>query len=142
MAPEEIRINDDVVIPASELDFAFVRSGGPGGQHVNTAATKVELRFDVDASPSLSDEHKQRIRGALGSRITADGVLVLTSSEHRSQTRNREAAVARFQTLLADALRPRRPRKRTRRPRSADQRRLEEKRRTSEKKELRKPPEV
>jgi ribosome-associated protein len=138
----ELRITDEVSIDESELAFSFARSGGPGGQHVNTSSTKVELRFDVESSPSLTAEQKAAIRKTLDSRITADGVLVLTSSEHRSQTRNREAAVARFQALLADAVRPRKPRKRTRKPKAADRRRLEEKRQQSEKKQLRKPPDV
>jgi ribosome-associated protein len=138
----ELRITDEVSIDESELAFSFARSGGPGGQHVNTSSTKVELRFDVETSPSLTGQQKAAIRKALDSRITADGVLVLTSSEHRSQTRNREAAVARFKALLADALQPPKPRKRTRKPKAADRRRLEEKRQQSEKKQLRKPPDV
>jgi ribosome-associated protein len=137
-----VQITPEVALPAEELEFRFARSGGPGGQHVNTSATKVELRWGVDASPSLNAEEKAQVRKRLGNRITADGVLVLQSSEYRSQTRNREAVVARFAALLSDALRSEQPRKPTRPPRAAAQRRLEEKRRRSEAKALRQPPDV
>lgn len=137
---DAVRLADTVVIPETELDIGFSRSGGPGGQHVNTSATKVELRFDVDGSPSLTDEQKARLHAELGQRITKDGVLVLQASEHRSQARNREAVRARFENLVGDALRPARPRRRTRRPRAADERRLEEKRQRADKKAARRPP--
>jgi ribosome-associated protein len=136
----DVRIRQGLVIPEAELDVSFARSGGPGGQSVNTSSTKVELRFDVAASPTLSDEQKARLTEELGSRMTKDGVLVLQASEHRSQTRNREAVVGRFANLLADALRPRRPRRTTRPSRGAKRRRLEAKRQQSEKKALRRNP--
>ncbi len=137
-----IDIGHGVRIPAEELQLSFARSGGPGGQHVNTSSTKVELRFDVASSPSLSDAQRERIRAALGSRITTDGVLVLQSSEHRSQTRNREAVIERFRTLLSDALRPARPRRPTRPTRASKERRLEAKRARSERKALRRKPDL
>lgn len=135
-----IRLGGGVTVPEDELEVAFTRSGGPGGQHVNTSSTKVELRFDVDATQRLTDEQKRRVHAALGNRITKDGVLVLTSSEHRSQTRNREAVIARFATLVGDALRPPRRRQRTRPTRASKERRLEAKRRRSDKKALRRNP--
>lgn len=137
-----VRIRRDLEIPESELEVSFARAGGPGGQHVNTSATKVELRFDVASSPSLTDEQRARITEALGSRLTNDGVLVLHASEHRSQTRNREAVVGRFTNLLAEALRPRRPRRPSRPSRAARRRRMEEKRVQGEKKALRRRPDV
>jgi ribosome-associated protein len=137
-----VQITRSVAVPEEELDVQFARSGGPGGQHANTSSTKVELRFDVDGSRALSDGQKARIRSRLGNRITKDGVLVLQSSEHRSQTRNREAVVARFANLLGDALRPTKQRKKTRPSKAAKQRRLEQKRRTSEKKALRQTPKL
>jgi ribosome-associated protein len=137
---DDVEVCPGVTIPAEELTFSFSRSGGPGGQHANTSDTKVELRFDVGASRALSEAQKERIRRVLGGRMTADGVLVLTASEHRSQTRNREAAVARFATLLAGALRPRRPRRATKPSRAAKERRLADKRARGQTKALRKPP--
>lgn len=135
-----VRLRHGVVIPEAELSESFARSGGPGGQHVNTSATKAELRFDVDRSRALTDEQKQRVRRHLAPRLTGDGVLVLSASEHRSQTRNRETARARLAHLLDEALAPPRPRKPTRRPRRANERRLERKKRRGERKRLRQPP--
>jgi ribosome-associated protein len=128
-------------IPDDELELSFSRSGGPGGQHANTSATKVELRWDVEASAALSDAQKALVRERLASRLSTDGVLILQASEHRSQTRNREAVIARLHNLLEDALRPARPRRPTKPSKAAKERRLEDKRHTSEKKALRQPPE-
>lgn len=136
-----VRLRDDVVIPEAELSESFARSGGPGGQHVNTSSTKVELRFDVEGSSTLSDEQKQRVREQLGSRLTHEGVLVLSASEHRSQARNREAVRTRLARLLSDALTPPRRRRPTRKPRRAEQRRLDQKKRRGERKRLRQRPE-
>lgn len=133
----DVPITTRLAIPERELVVSFSRSGGPGGQHANTSDTKVELRFDVDASPTLSAQQKAAIRARLGSRITADGELVLAASEHRSQTRNREAVLGRFANLLAEALRPQKQRRPTRPSRAAKQRRLEAKRRQGERKALR-----
>lgn len=137
----DILITSAVSIPEDEVQLRFSRSGGPGGQHVNTSSTKVELRFDIDASASLTPFQKARIRRILGARITTEGVLVLQSSEHRSQTRNREAVIARFAALLGDALRPRKRRTPTTPTRAAKRRRLEDKRQRSDTKALRRPPE-
>jgi ribosome-associated protein len=133
---------DAIRIPDDELELSFSRSGGPGGQHANTSATKVELRWDLAASGALTEEQKHLVSERLASRLTTDGVLVLQSSEHRSQTRNREAVIARLHNLVTEALRPQRPRRPTRPSRAAKRRRLEDKRRTSEKKALRQPPDV
>jgi ribosome-associated protein len=136
----DVQITRSVSVPEEELEVQFARSGGPGGQHANTSSTKVELRFDVDGSRSLSDGQKARIRSRLGNRITKDGVLVLHSSEYRSQTRNREAVLARFANLLGEALRPTKQRKKTRPSKASKERRLEAKRRTAQKKALRQTP--
>lgn len=127
-------------VPDEELELSFSRSGGPGGQKVNTSATKVELRFDVDASEALSDDAKRAVREGLGTRITKDGVLVLHASEYRTQARNRSAVVARFHHLLDEALTPEAERVPTRRTRASRERRLEEKRQRAERKRLRRPP--
>lgn len=137
---DDLVLADGTTIAADELDVSFVRSGGPGGQHVNTSATKVELRFDVPGSGSLDRVQKDRITAALASRLTGDGVLVLQAGEFRSQARNREAAVGRLRNLLDEALRPRRRRLRTRVPRSERRRRREDKRRRAERKRLRRAP--
>ncbi len=130
----DVEVQPGLVIPDEELVFRFSRSSGPGGQHANTSDTRVELRFDVEGSQALSEEQRIRIRSRLGNRMNADGMLVLTGDEHRSQMRNREAVLDRFAALLAEALRPQRVRRPTRRSSAAEQRRLEAKRQQSEKK--------
>src|SRR5205809_4066573 len=90
-----IRINDAIVLNDDELEERFVRSSGPGGQNVNKVASAVELRFDV-AKSSLPADVKDRLRAIAGNRITVDGVLLIDSREHRTQTQNRDAARARL----------------------------------------------
>jgi ribosome-associated protein len=120
---------DGLVVPASEFVERFSRSSGPGGQGVNTADSRVELRWDVAGSSALSDAQRARLLERLASRTT-DGVLVLAASEHRSQLQNRTAARARLGALVADALAPPPPARRPTRPsRAAKQRRLDEKKR-------------
>lgn len=139
---DDLVLADGTTIAADELAVSFVRSGGPGGQHVNTSATKVELRFDVSGSTSLARAQKDRIIAALGPRLTTDGVLVLQAGEFRSQARNREAAVGRLGNLLDEALRRRRRRVPTRVPRAERRRRRESKRRRSERKRQRRVPDA
>ena len=133
-------INDQLGIPFSELHFQFVPSGGPGGQHANRSATQVELYFDVAGSPALSEGQREQVMAALGSRVDAQGVLRLVSGASRSQARNRQEVVERFRVLLAQALRPRKRRRRTRVPRKERERRLTDKRLRGEKKRRRRPP--
>ena len=135
-----IRINRTTEIDDAEVAFAFARSGGPGGQHANTSSTKVELRWNVDASDSVDDRQKGLIRQRLANRINAEGDLVLQSSEHRSQTRNREAVVARFANLLAEALRIQASRRPTAPTKAARRRRMEAKRKRADTKALRRTP--
>jgi ribosome-associated protein len=130
-----------VVVPAAELEWRTSRSGGPGGQGVNTTDSRVELRWDVRASRALSPAQRARVLDRLASRLTADGVLRLTGSEYRSQHRNREAVMARFRAVVGEALVPPTPRRPTRPSRAAKQRRLESKRRRGDVKRLRRPPE-
>ncbi|HET9212181.1 MAG TPA: alternative ribosome rescue aminoacyl-tRNA hydrolase ArfB [Thermoanaerobaculia bacterium] len=129
-----IQIDDTLAIPDEEVTFATSRSGGPGGQNVNKLETRVTLRFDLAGSPSLSEEQKARLRERLATRITRDGVLQVSSQRHRSQGANREAAVERFAELLRENLREEPPRKKTRPSRAAKARRLDEKRRQSQRK--------
>ena len=135
-----VRITRTLSIPEEEIELSFARSGGPGGQHVNTSATKVELRFDVTNSPSLTPEQRARLLERLAPRLTNDGVLVLFASDHRSQTRNRDAAIERFADVLRDALKTPRIRKPTHPSRGAKERRLDEKKQRSETKRLRQNP--
>lgn len=137
-----VRITRTLSIPEEEIELSFARSGGPGGQHVNTSATKVELRFDVAGSPSLTEEQRARLLERLASRLTNDGVLVLFASDHRSQTRNRDAAIARFADLLRDNLKTPRIRQPTRPSRAAKARRLDDKKQHSQKKRLRRAPDA
>lgn len=138
---EPLEVAPGVAIPAEELRESFARSGGPGGQHANTSETKVVLRFDVEGSAALTEPQRARVRQRLGPRLTADGELVLAASEHRTQTRNREAVRARLAALLGEALAPAPPPRRPTRPsRRARQRRLEDKRARGQTKRLRRRP--
>lgn len=126
-------------IPEHELDIRATRSSGPGGQHVNTSATRVEVRWSVAESPSLSEEQRARLVQRLGARLDRRGVVRVTASARRSQLRNREAAIARLHELVNDALAPRKPRKRSAPPAAARERRLAQKRRRAETKRRRRP---
>ncbi len=129
-------------IPDHEIQMQASKSSGPGGQGVNTTDSQVELRWYVDASGAFTRQEKQRIKARLGNRITKDGVLILRSSEQRSQHRNREDARDRLASLLAGALQVEKRRRRTRPTRASQRRRVENKRRRGEKKRLRQSPEI
>jgi ribosome-associated protein len=137
-----IRINDEVAIDEAELRFEFARSSGPGGQNVNKVETKVRLLFDLTTTRSLSPEQRTLIEERLATRITKGGVLHVTSQRHRSREANRRATVERFAELIAGALEEEEPRLRTRTPKVQRLRRLESKRRRSQKKALRSRPDV
>ncbi len=135
-----IRINERLVIPEAELEVVAGPSSGPGGQNVNKVETRVTLRFDLEASPSLAAEDKALLRGRLATRISKAGVLRVVCQKHRTQAANRREATERFARLLAAALERRRPRRPTRPPAAAERRRLEGKRRRAELKRQRRPP--
>ena len=122
------------VIPLDELEWQTSRSGGPGGQHANTSDTRVEVRFDVAGSPSLGPRQRARLLEKLGPVVRA------TASDSRSQARNREIALERLRTRLADGLRIERPRRATKPTKVARARRLDAKRRQSARKRDRRPP--
>jgi ribosome-associated protein len=122
-------VNDSLSIPLAELRFRATRSGGPGGQHVNTSSTRVELEYDVANSPSLDEDQRTRIFERLAGRIDSSGVLRLASSRSRSQYRNREDVTARLGRMLAEALRERKSRRPTKPTRAAKEARLDAKRR-------------
>ena len=132
-----IRILPGLSIPDDELSFTASRSGGPGGQNVNKVSSKVTLRFDVRASPSLSSEQKRRILTKLGRRVSSEGILRVVSQRSRSQALNRDAAEIRFAELLRGALASPKLRRKTEVPAARRHSRLEEKRHHSEIKRVR-----
>jgi ribosome-associated protein len=126
-----LEITPALLLPLTELEFRATRSGGPGGQHVNTSATRIEVWWDVRSSPALTEEQRARLLARLSSRLDSEGRLRVVSSESRSQLRNREAATERLCDVVALALAVRKPRKRTKPTRAAKAARLEAKRRRS-----------
>ncbi|MCX5438095.1 MULTISPECIES: alternative ribosome rescue aminoacyl-tRNA hydrolase ArfB [unclassified Streptomyces] len=125
-------IRGSVVLPEAELLWRFSRSSGPGGQHVNTSDSQVELRFDLAGTEALPEVWKARALERLASRLV-DGVISVRSSEHRSQWRNRETAAVRLTSLLAEATAPPpKPRRATRIPRGINERRLRNKKARSD----------
>jgi ribosome-associated protein len=137
---DDLRVTSTLVVPAGELTWRFSRSSGPGGQGVNTTDSRVELSYDVGSSGALSPAQRERLTGRLGARLV-DGVLTVAAEEHRSQLRNREAALARMGQLLREALAPPPPPRRATRPtRGSQQRRLDAKSRRGQTKRMRRPP--
>ncbi len=124
-------------VPLHEVAFRTSRSSGPGGQNVNKVETRVEARWSVRATNALGGEQKARVLAALGRRVTPDGLLRVTCQRFRSQARNREGALARLRELVARALTPRVPRRKTAIPERARRERLEEKKRRAATKRLR-----
>ncbi|MEN9855524.1 MAG: hypothetical protein RLZZ157_650 [Pseudomonadota bacterium] len=115
-----------IIIPEEELTETFVRASGPGGQNVNKVSTAVELRFDAQLSPSLSDDVRARLLKIAGARATKDGVIVLLAQTHRTQDMNRQDARARLQGLVDRAAKPPPPPRRPTRPtKAAKERRLD-----------------
>lgn len=124
----------------SELTFRASRSSGPGGQNVNKVNTRIELRFNVANSLLLSPEQKTLLTEKLKNRISADGDLIIAAQESRSQAENKKIATEKFYLLVQKAFAPQKARKRFRLSREHKQKRLDEKQRQAQKKELRKPP--
>jgi ribosome-associated protein len=135
-----IEVTDSLAIDESEIQESFVRASGPGGQHVNKAATAVQLRFDVAHSPSLPDSVRDRLMRLAGNRLTEDGVLIIDARRFRSQEQNREDALKRLVDLIRRAARKPNVRRATRPSAASEERRLRSKQRRSQVKRLRKSP--
>jgi ribosome-associated protein len=133
---DALEVTRDVAIPLSEITLRASRSSGPGGQHANVTASRVEAVFDVAASRALTEKQRARLMARCGPRITA------VAQEARSQARNRELALERLRRRIARGLHVRRPRRATRPGRAARERRLQAKRRRSEVKRARRRPEA
>jgi ribosome-associated protein len=134
MEPDSIRVTRSVVLPLAEVELRFSRSSGPGGQHANTAETRVEALLDVEGSSALTDAQKRRVVAKAGPTLRA------IAQDERSQWRNRELAVERLVEQLRQALKVERRRVATKPTAASRERRLEAKKRRSETKKLRRPP--
>ena len=132
-----IKITDSVYINESEVKESFIRSSGPGGQHVNKVATAVQLRFNAKISGNISAKVYKRLRAIAGSKLTEDGNLIIVSREHRSQSQNRRVALEKFISLLQQAAKKQKHRTPTRPSQASVEKRLRNKRLQSEKKKSR-----
>lgn len=130
-------VDSELSIPRSELTFRATRAGGPGGQHVNTSSTRVELLWNVERSRAISADQRTRLRDKLGGRLDAQGNVRVVASAFRSQTRNRQDADERLATLIRRALAVPKARRKTRPSRAAVETRLHVKRKHSDKKQKR-----
>lgn len=133
-------MNTEILI--SELTFKALRSSGPGGQHVNKTASKVEVSFNIDNSLALSETEKERLKHKLSSRISSEGILMLQCGETRSQHRNKAIVIERLVDLIQHNLKVAKPRKKTKPSKGAMERRIKSKKQNALKKSNRKPPKI
>ncbi|OAN45610.1 peptide chain release factor I [Paramagnetospirillum marisnigri] len=128
-----IEITHHISIDEKEIEESFIRASGPGGQNVNKLSTAVQLRFDARRSPSLPNEVSIRLQKLAGSRLTLDGIIVITAQTHRSQERNRAEALAKLVEMIREAAKPPPPKRKPTKPtKGSQQRRLESKGKRSE----------
>jgi len=124
-------------IPIAEIQISFVRSSGPGGQHVNKTSTQAELVFDLAHSPSINEADRAWLMSRLASKLDSSGILRVTSQEYRSQLRNKQDALEKLESMLRSAIVRPKPRKKSKPPRSAVEKRIGTKKKAGEKKRLR-----
>jgi ribosome-associated protein len=137
-----IEITDRVALDENELEFSFIRASGPGGQNVNKVSSAVQMRFDARRSPSLANDVSIRLQKLAGSRLTLDGVIVITAARHRTQERNRADAIERLVEMIAKAAVAPVTRRPTRPTKASKQRRLAGKAQRGDVKALRGKPNV
>ena len=136
----QIQITPNLAIDEREIEEQFVQASGPGGQNVNKVATAVQIRFDVEHSPSLDDDIRARLMRLAGRRMNKDGILVITARRFRTQERNRADARQRLVELIKRSTAPQRPRKKTRPSKAVKRRRLDDKAARSRLKRMRATP--
>ena len=129
-----LQVTDTIAVPRAELVYRASRSGGAGGQHVNTSSTRIELLWDFEASPALDEAQKARVRAKLGARIDSDGLLRVVAGNRRSQLQNRIAAEERLSELVRGAMHVAKKRRATRPTKASKEKRLEHKKLRSSKK--------
>ncbi len=133
----QLTLSNGLTLDAAEFDLSFIRASGPGGQNVNKVASAVELRWDLRSSAYLPMGVRLRLEALAGSRLTDDGVLIIQAQRHRTQERNRADAIERLLALVEQALHPPKQRKKTKPTKGSKRRRLDGKKRHSDKKRLR-----
>jgi len=134
MSDSGIVVSPTLVIPPNELTFRATRAGGPGGQHVNTSSTRIELLWDVTHSTVITEEERSRLLEKLAARLDAEGMVRVVASDRRSQAQNRQAAAERLAGIVKQALVVPRKRRKTRPPAASREQRLSQKRQRSERK--------
>ena len=133
-----LNVTPELAIPRSEIQYRASRAGGPGGQHVNTSSTRIELLWDLNGSRAVTDDQRARLRAKLAARLDSEGMVRVVASDRRSQAQNKEAADDRLAALVKHALHIPKRRRATKPTRAAKERRLAEKKHHSEKKRHRK----
>jgi ribosome-associated protein len=129
-----LSVTSGVSIPRSELQYRASRAGGPGGQHVNTSSTRIELLWDLPRSAAVTDVERERLRTKLAARLDSDGMVRVVASDRRSQAQNKQAADERLAALVRHALAVPKKRRPTKPTRSSKEKRLSQKKRHSDKK--------